>query len=356
MAVYTKLSRNDGAAIAKKFALGAVQKLEGIPKGSVNTNYRLVTSKGTYFVRLDERREAEAVMTEHRLVDHLAGKGFPTPKPLADAKGKRILLLRKKPLVVYPWLPGADKEAQEYTPADLVEAGAMLARLHRAAEGFPERLPNRFGVIATQARWAEIREDAQIPESHRKEIDEGVASLTREPAPQGPGGVIHGDWFCDNLLFEKTKITGVLDFDAAATEHLTFDVATAVNALCWLPKDPDRFQAPRVQALLLGYARDRGPAAMGDHILGWWLRATALRFTVTRILDFNMRKSSVRVEKDYRDFLKRYRFWSKPKAMASVARKPLPPKPVPAKGGRPPKGKGAPPQPREPKEDDESDD
>lgn len=309
MAVYTRLSRKDAGAIARRFGLGEVRTLDGIAKGSVNTNYRLVTGRGTFFVRLDERRDARSVALEHRLLDHLARNGFPTPLPVADAKAKRVMPFHGKPLCVFPWLPGADREAHEYRPRDLGEAGAMLARLHIASAGFRERLPNRFGVTATAARWSRIRARARIPATHREEIDSAVASLFRAPAPPGATGVVHGDWFCDNLLFEGRAITGVLDFEAAATEHLTFDVATAINALCWLPDEPDRFRPARVRALLDGYREVGGPASLEEAALSWWLRATALRFTVTRILDFRMRTSRLRVEKDYRDFLRRLRWW-----------------------------------------------
>ena len=311
MAVYTRISKQDAARIARRFGLGELRALEGIAKGSVNTNYRLVTGTGAYFLRLDERRTAKEVAAEQRLVAFLARRGFPTPEPLADAKGKTLARLADKPLSVYPWRPGADKEAHEYRPRDLAEAGAMLARLHLAARGYPERLPNRFGLVATAARWARVRERARIPVKHREEIDAAVASFSSRPPPAGPAGIVHGDWFCDNLLFEKRRITCVLDFEAAATDSLAFDVATAVNALCWLPEDPDRFRSPRVRALLEGYRAARGPAPLDPDALGYWLRATALRFTVTRIVDFRLRRSSLRVEKDYRDFLKRLRWWSR---------------------------------------------
>lgn len=297
--------------LARRFDLGTVERFEGIAKGSVNTNYRLVTDRGTFFVRLDERRSAREVAAEQSLVAYLAKNGFPTPQPLADSRGRTLSKLGKKPLAVFPWLPGADKEAHEYSGNDLREAGAMLARLHRASAGFPTRLPNRFGLVAMAARWSRVRAKARVPAAHRAEIDAAVAGLSRSPAPLGPVGVVHGDWFCDNLLFEGSRITGVLDFEAAATDALAFDVATAVNALCWLPEDPDRFRTARVKALLEGYRKGRGPSPTDAASLGFWLRATALRFTITRIIDFRMRRSSLRVEKDYRDFLRRLRWWSR---------------------------------------------
>ena len=82
MAVYTKLSLADAATIAKNWNLGEVSSFEGIAKGSVNTNYRLVTGAGTFFVRLDETRTPAEVQSEIELVSWLVAHGFPTPEPL----------------------------------------------------------------------------------------------------------------------------------------------------------------------------------------------------------------------------------------------------------------------------------
>lgn len=311
MAVYTKLNAKQAAAIAARWKLGEPTEFVGVPKGSVNTNYRMVTPKGTWFVRLDETRDRKALEEETALLSHFAQRRFPTPEALPDKSGKRVGELDGKPLTVFPWMPGRDKDAEEYTRSELAEAGVMLARLHRVSEGYPKTLPNRFSRASIAARWARIRDKADVPKTEKAEIDAVVASFTRTPPPPGPVGIVHGDWFADNLLFEGPSIVAVLDFEAAATEHLTFDVATAVNALCWLKKKPDTFDRKRVAALLDGYERANGPAELDQATLEYWLRATALRFTVTRIQDFRLKRSTLRVEKNYRDFLRRLRWWTR---------------------------------------------
>ncbi len=311
MAVYTRIPKKEAATIATSWKLGTVRAFEGIAKGSVNTNYRLVTEKGTYFVRLDETRDRAQVEAEGALVAHLAARGFPTPEALPDRNGRRVRVRGTKPLQVYPWVPGEDYPAQDYDRVQLAEAGRALAALHHASKGYARPIPNRFGLVSTAARWARIRGRARVPAKEVREIDEAVAAFSRAPVPSGPRGVVHGDWFADNLLFERGRIVSVIDFEAAATDHLTFDVATAINALCWKPSQPDRFDRRRVDALVGGYAKAKGPAALDEAALTFWLRASAVRFTVTRIQDFRLRKSSLRVEKDYRDFLRRLRFWSR---------------------------------------------
>jgi hypothetical protein len=90
----------------------------------------------------------------------------------------------------------------------------------------------------------------------------------------------------------------------ACRGKLIYDLATAVNALCFVE---DRYQIDRFEALITGYESLR-PLSLPE-----WdsfpneLRFSALRFTVTRIKDFYLKKmdESLRVHKDYKEFYDR---------------------------------------------------
>jgi homoserine kinase type II len=119
-----------------------------------------------------------------------------------------------------------------------------------------------------------------------------------------PKGIIHGDLFPDNVKFKGTRLVGVLDFEAACRGKLIYDLATAVNALCFVD---GRYRIDRFEALISGYESLR-PLSLPE-----WdsfpneLRFSALRFTVTRIKDFFLRKvdENQRVYKDFKEFYER---------------------------------------------------
>jgi homoserine kinase type II len=119
-----------------------------------------------------------------------------------------------------------------------------------------------------------------------------------------PKGIIHGDLFADNLLFRKDKVVGVLDFEAASYGKFIYDVATAVNALCYID---GRYAIDRFNALLAGYQSMRTLTLTEWDAFPNELRFSAFRFTITRLKDFFLHPMEARdrVSKDFREFFDR---------------------------------------------------
>ena len=100
---------------------------------------------------------------------------------------------------------------------------------------------------------------------------------------------MHADLFRDNALFERGRISGVIDFYFAGVDCLLFDVAVCVNDWCLAdPAGGPRLDPARMRALLGAYDSVR---AVGDAERAAWpamLRAAALRFWLSRLHDFHL--------------------------------------------------------------------
>jgi homoserine kinase type II len=102
-----------------------------------------------------------------------------------------------------------------------------------------------------------------------------------------PRGAIHGDLFCDNVLFEGTRVSGVIDFGFAATDAFIYDLAIAVNDWCVLGGTGGALDAERVEAMVATYTATRPVTAEERSMWAPFLRAGALRFWLSRLYDLH---------------------------------------------------------------------
>ncbi|HXG50786.1 MAG TPA: homoserine kinase [candidate division Zixibacteria bacterium] len=305
MAIYTPLTKKEAAWIADEFLLGDLTSYTGIRNGSVNTHYLLETKRGRFFVKIDEVKGELEVKQELDLLFYLKKQGFPCLQPIKTKTGRFYVEIQGKIVTVSRYLEGVELPNESLTPAHLSLMGNALANLHLIGRGYKKGIENRFGFNRILAIYREARR--QLP-AHLKNIvrvlDDEFSYLENYLDNNLPKGIIHGDLFPDNVKFKGNRLTGVLDFEAACRGKLIYDLATAVNALCFLD---GRYRIERFEPLIAGYETLR-PLSLPE-----WdsfpneLRFSALRFTVTRIKDFYLRKAddSQRIYKDFKEFYDR---------------------------------------------------
>lgn len=305
MAIYTSISKHDAANIAEEFALGDLVTYTGMKNGSVNTHYLLETKRGRFFAKIDEVKGEVEVKQELDLLFYLRKQGFPCLQPLKSKTGRYYLEIQGKCLTVSRNLEGVELPLESLDSTHLGVLGHALANLHLIGRGYKKGIDNRFGFNKIVAIYREARR--KLP-SHLKSIirvmDDEFSYLENYLDNNLPKGIIHGDLFSDNVKFKGHRLSGIIDFEAACRGKLIYDLATAVNALCFVD---GRYRIDRFEALISGYETLR-PLSLPE-----WdsfpneLRFSALRFTVTRIKDFYLRKASEnqRVYKDFKDFYER---------------------------------------------------
>ena len=305
MAIYTTLTKKDITNVVDEFALGDLVAFSGVKDGSVNTHYLIETKRGRYFAKVDEVKSEVEVKQELDLLFHLRKQAFPCLQPLKSKTGRLYINAEGKCLTVSRYLEGVELPVKSLTNTHLTALGSTLANLHLIGRTYKKGIDNRFGFSRIVAIYKDVRR--QLP-SHLKNIirvlDDEFVYLENYLDNNLPKGIIHGDLFPDNVKFKGGRLTGVMDFEAACRGKLIYDLATAVNALCFLD---DRYRIERFEALITGYESLR-PLSLPE-----WdsfpneLRFSALRFTVTRIKDFFLRKTddTQRIYKDFKEFYDR---------------------------------------------------
>jgi homoserine kinase type II len=322
MATFTELTLEQAQVVGRTFGRD-VNAVTGIPAGSVNSNYRLTLTDGTaLFLRVYEEQDQAGAEGEARLLDHFARHGVATPRPLPrrDGSGFTFTLetarahgpndATSRPVALFPWRFGDILCQARVTPEAARTVGEKLAEVHHAGTTFGEKRPGRFRIEDLRARLLRIAEaeDAAL-RALAPEIEKRLDRACGERDVGLPRGIIHGDLFRDNVLWHGPELSALLDFESACEGSFAYDLVVTVLAWCY----GDDFDERLVRAMYEGYAAKRPLAAREIAALGTEARIASLRFAVTRITDYTMRRGlGERVMKDYR------RFWLRHERVAEL--------------------------------------
>jgi Ser/Thr protein kinase RdoA (MazF antagonist) len=250
------------------------------------------SASGTLFVKRHHPsvRSADWLAEEHAFLDHLASRGAPVARALRDRHGRSAIERDGWTYEVHEKAQGQDlyRDALSWTPfqhnAHAFAAGAALAKLHRAAEGFdaPSRRAgvllsnlNLFGatdpLAAIEATFplAPALADYLQARPWKETLSELHLPLQRTLLPylrRQPPLWTHNDWHASNLLWSEdgaqAQVVSVLDFGLSDRSFALFDLATAIerNLVPWLELDqgrPAEADLDALDALLNGYASVR---------------------------------------------------------------------------------------------------
>jgi homoserine kinase type II len=116
------------------------------------------------------------------------------------------------------------------------------------------------------------------------EIAKELDALEKSWPRKLPQGVIHADLFPDNVFFLDDRLSGLIDFYFACTDTLAYDLAICLNAWCF--ETDHSFNVTKGRALLQGYAGKRPLSAHERQQLPLLCRGAALRFLLTRLVDW----------------------------------------------------------------------
>jgi homoserine kinase type II len=285
MAVFTPVSLDDLTQWITQFSLGKPLTIKGISSGIENSNFFITTETGEYVLTIFEQLTFEQLPFYLQLMRHLAERDVLVPAPIANKKGEILHALHGKPASIVTKLEGTSQMAPK--PVHCAAVGAMLARMHLAAEDFPIRQPNLRGLdwwrATTPVVLPYLPEDAQhLLRTELHEQETFAASATYAKLRHGP---IHADLFRNNVMFDDERLTGFFDFYFAGCDTWLFDVAVTVNDWC-IDLKSGALDMPRVRAMLDAYHAVR-PFTAAEQI-AWrpMLRAGALRFWLSRLYDF----------------------------------------------------------------------
>ncbi len=303
----SEFTKRDANAVAADYGLPKVNTSKQVD-GQETTGcaqYLLETTRGKFFVDLDERKSELELKREHDLVLFLRKHGFPCRAPLADRRGRHTQEFSGKQLSVYRRVDGHELNQNSVTPGQLESIGHVMADLHLITKAYKKGGENNFSFDRVAELYDSVR--GRLPSYMRKivrTLDEELDYLENYLEMKLPKGTIHGDVRPSRLLVKGDKVVALLHFESAGRGKFILDLATAVNSLCF---DDGQYNLKRFESLIAGYESLRTLSLAEWDAFPNELRFSAFRFTIARLNDFFAASGEARqqINKDVQDFYER---------------------------------------------------
>jgi homoserine kinase type II len=308
MAVYTDVAADELAEFLGTYDIGELLSYKGIAEGVENSNFLLHTTSGSFILTLYEKRVAKGDLPFFLgLMTHLAGRGISCPQPVKNRSGEALSALAGRPAAIINFLEGV--WPRKPNAAHCAGAGQALAKMHLAGRDFPMSRANALSVSGWRPLFdaAASRAD-EVHHGLRAFIAAELDYLESDVWPKNlPQGVIHADLFPDNVFFLGERVSGIIDFTFACNDILTYDVAICLNAWCF--ESDCSFNVTKARAFLNAYGRERRLSEAEQNALPVLARGAALRFLLTRLVDFlNVPPGALVRPKDPLEYVRKLRF------------------------------------------------
>src|SRR6202050_1871004 len=315
MAVYTDVAADELAEFLERYDIGELLSYKGIAEGVENSNFLLHTSAGYFILTLYEKRVAKGDLPFFLgLMTHLAAHGINCPQPVPNKNGEALSMLAGRPAAIINFLEGI--WPRKPTAGHCAGVGQALAQMHLAGRDFPLTRANALSVSGWRPLSAQAASRAdEVQHGLRAFIGAELDHLEGNVWPKDlPQGVIHADLFPDNVFFLGEKLSGLIDFYFACTDTLAFDVAICLNAWCF--ETDHSYNVTKGRALLANYAKTRPLSDAEWDKLPLLARGAALRFLLTRLVDWlDVPPGALVRQKDPREYARKLRFHQKFKSV-----------------------------------------
>ena len=308
MAVYTNVNFTEAHDFLEKYySITDLEELIEIPQGVENTNYILVTKNKKFILTLYESRVSSGDLPFFiDLLVSLNDKNIECPNPIKMENGNYTELLNNKHAAIFSFLPGKSTVAIKNEHCFLV--GQTLANIHQKTSDLSLYRENTLSL----KYWSDLLNliSEKSGDTYNKlsmNISSEYDFLMKNWPSDLPSGIIHGDLFPDNIFFQNNKLTGVIDFYFACNEFYIFDIAICINAWCF--ESDYSFNITKASHLLKGYRSLKNLTPDEIQFLPIMCRGSALRFLLTRLVDWNKGDENILViPKDPNEYYNKLQF------------------------------------------------
>lgn len=302
MAAYTRLSSDDIQDILNIYQVGELSSVEPLSLGISNSNYRCDLKDGACVIlKVSNDKGVEEMKEEQRIL--LALKDYPySLAPYQTRGGEGVYQWKGLYGAVFPFVSGCKPMG---APDDVSILGQALAQLHVYSI---ERKLETKGIRSHSLVGYDLggivdycEQEAALGE-FRVACEEMLSFEEKElwRASSLPEGLIHGDLYLDNALFEGGELKALLDFEQSGIGCFLQDIGISISGSC-LDKEGVSFD--KIQAFVEGYQKFRELERAELELLNFAITLGFLDISLWRIKRFHEGDLDPQKKDSYKELL-----------------------------------------------------
>ena len=304
MARYTTLSPIELTNIVAKYPISTPLKLEEIPGGFGNSNFKLTTTDGEFLLKICDEKDPAELNMQIALLQHLHQHAYPTVYPILTQDQKPLTHEIFGSVILYPFLQG---EEPHPSPNTLAQLGEALAKLHciPPISGLP-----RFAMGISQMTpfFKEVQDTQFATHPFVESLKSQLESMETQLNSSLPTGLLHGDLFLDNTLFDGDEMVAILDFEEGCYDTLLIDVGMTLIGCCYTPQHQLNLEAAK--RFLDAYNVSRPLTESEWKHLDCFVHYAALSIAFWRFRQFNIRRPNPKRANTYQEMITRSDQWT----------------------------------------------
>lgn len=258
MGVYTVVSGEEINEILSLYDLGVLLDFRPLSLGISNSNYQIeVKSKNGnrhFLLKISNDKGVVQLEKEQDILEYLAKVKYPySICGLKTKDGNLLYQSGHKVGVIFPFLEGIPPGPSDQT---CMEIGKSLATLHQIEKrDHFDQLRSHEEVGYSEEYIKNYVDCPECPKDFKTFFENIFEDKLNDYLKNTfETGLIHGDLYYDNTLFDHNKIRAVLDFEQSGRGAFIFDLGISISGTCI---EKDRIIRPLIKSYLKGYEKIR---------------------------------------------------------------------------------------------------
>ena len=303
MAQYTTLSSEELADIIAHYTIGIPLTCEPLSGGFGNSNFKLTTTDGTYLLKICDEKSLEELQIQGTLLEHLREHAYPTVYPTIKKNGDVLHITSKYYVMIFPFLVGSTPKP---SPRVLSQLGDALAKLHRippldALPSFP------MGMAQIKPFLDDIHTTEFTAHPFFIWLQSELEWIVPELDKSLPTGLLHGDLFLDNTLFDGDQMVAILDFEEGCHDTFLIDVGMTIIGCCYSKEHQLKLES--LHSFLDAYNTLRPLTDIEWNSLDCYVYYAAIAIAFWRFRQFNIRYPHTNRDESYQEMMVRATNW-----------------------------------------------